>query len=371
MSRKFVPLLLAIAACGDPKIEVGVFAGLHGATIANMAASGVRQSQAAKDRRFAARPVAQHAIVGDSLTPEILTASLDSIADDTLVVALLSRFYLPAAVSATAKLNQAGIPYIALHSAQPELTGGSTWGFSLVPDINKQAAFLARQVGAGQRVALIHIDDAYGRSMGAALTAALTQAGHAPVRVQSYQQSWDEPRMVALGHEARGDDPDVLVFAGRSPSLALVMQPFREAGAEVRVLGTDLVESEAAYNNPDASLAGVQFVRFVNPRSQDPRMVDLASRYVFWVGFGNITSEGVLTYDGMHLIGDAVRAGARTRAQVRAYLRSLGKTRPPYSGVGGLISFAEDGTVHRPMELVEIQTRGVTVVATDSATNRR
>ena len=100
-------------------------------------------------------------------------------------------------------------------------------------------------------------------------------------------------------------------------------------------------------------------------------MHDLASRYVFWVGFGNITSEGVLTYDGMHLIGDAVRAGARTRAQVRAYLESLGKTRPPFSGVGGLISFADDGTVHRPMELVEIQARGVTVVATDSAANRR
>lgn len=371
MSRKFVLLLIAAGACGDPKLEVGVYAGMHGATIANMAASGVRQSQVAKDRRFAARPVAQHAIVRDSLTPEILKASLDSIVDDTLVVALLSRFYMPAAVEETSEFNRAGLPYIALHSVPPELTGGSTWGFSLVPDIRKQAAFIAKQVGSDKRVALIHIDDAYGRAVGAALAAALTQAGSAPTSVRAYQQSWDEPRMVALGHEAREERPEVLVFAGRSPSLALVIQPFNEAGEEVRVLGTDLVESEAAYNNPDGSLAGVQFVRFINPRAEDERMRDLASRYVFWVGFGNITSEGVLTYDGMHLIGDAVRSGARTRAQIRAYLRSLGKTRPPFSGVGGLIAFGDDGQVLRPMELVEIQSRGVTVVATDSATSRR
>ena len=64
MSGKLLVLLLAVAGgCSDKKLEVAVFDGLHGATIANMAASGVRQSQVAKDRRFDARPVAQRAIV--------------------------------------------------------------------------------------------------------------------------------------------------------------------------------------------------------------------------------------------------------------------------------------------------------------------
>ncbi len=373
MSPKFVlvSVLLAVAACGDPKLEVAVYGGLHGATIARMAASGVRQSQAAKDRRFESRPVAQYAVVGDSLTPERLKASLDSIAADTLVVALVSRFYMQAAVDATSNLNRAGIPYISLHSVAPELTGGSTWGFSMAPDFNKQAAFIARQVGSGKRVAVIHIDDAYGRGMAAALVTALNAAGSNPAYVHRYQQSWDEPRMVALGHETFGEKPDALVFAGRSPSLALVIQPFREAGEEIPVIGTDLVESQATYNNPDGSLRGVRFVRFLNPQSQDERMTDLNGRYVLWVGFGEITTEGVLTYDGIHLIGEAARAGARTRAQVRDYLRSLGRSRPPFSGVGGLIAFGEDGQVNRSMELVEVMQRGVSVVATDSATDRR
>jgi ABC-type branched-subunit amino acid transport system substrate-binding protein len=371
MSRKLMVLLLVVAGCGDKKIEVAVYDGLHGATIANMAASGIRQSQVAKDRRFAARPVAQHAIVGDSLTPEILTAALDSVINDTLVVALLSRFYAQAAVEATSKLNQAGMPYLAIHPVDPRLTGGSTNGFSLVPDIEKEAAFIARQLGGGQRIAVVHIDDTYGRSMGAALARAITAAGSTPFWVRSYQQSWDEPRMVALGHETRSARPDALVFAGRSPSLTLVMQPFREAGEEIRVIGTDLVESQATYNNADGSLVGVQFVRFMDPQAQDERTRDLAGRYTFWVGFGEITTEGILIYDGMYLIGEAIRAGARTRAQVSAYLRSLGRTRPPFSGVSGLIEFGDDGQVPRKLELVQVQQRGVTVVATDSAAGRR
>ncbi len=371
MLRKYMLLLLALAACGDPKLEVAVYAGPHGATIARMAASGIRQSQAAKDRRFEARPLAQAAVVRDSLTPEMLRASLDSIARDTLVVAVITRFYMQSAIDAVGALNGAGVPFISLHPTAPGLTGGSSWGFSLVPDYLKEAAFIARNIPADQRVAVVHIDDAYGRGIAAALTQELTRAGNTPVDVRRYQQSWDEPRMVALGHEVRTRQPDVLVFAGRSPSLQLVIQPFNEAGEEVRAIGTDLLESSAVYNNIDASLEGVQFVRFLDPRSQEERMQDLNGRYVLWIGSGQITSEGVLTYDAMHMIGDAVRAGARTRAQVRDYLRSLGRSRPPFSGVGGLIAFGEDGQVQRDMELVEIEARGVRRVAIDSAASRQ
>jgi ABC-type branched-subunit amino acid transport system substrate-binding protein len=372
MLRKYIPLLLlGMTACGDPKLEVAVYAGPHGATIARMAASGVRQSQAAKDRRFDSRPLAQAAVVRDSLTPEMLRASMDSVAADTLVVALVSRFHLQAAVDATSRLNQAGIPYLALHPVAPELTGGNTWGFSLAPDVNKEAEFIARNIGAGKRVAVLHIDDAYGRGMAQALVAALTRAGSPPTDLRKYDQSWDEPRMIALGHDTRTKQPEVLVFAGRSPSLALVVQPFREAGEEIRVIGTDLTESFSVYNDFDGSLRGVQFVRFLDPKSEDERMKDLSGRYILWIGAGQITGEGVLTYDAMHLVGEAVRAGARTRAQVRDYFLSLGRSRPPFSGVSGLIAFGEDGQVQRKMELVEVLTRGVDVIATDSATDRR
>ena len=306
----------------------------------------------------------------DSLTPEVLRAALDSIVDDTLLVALISRFFMQSAVDATRDFNRVGLPYLAVHPVAQQLVGGDTWGFSLVPGYEQQAAFIARNIGAGHRVAVLYLDDVYGRGMSAALVQALTAAGSPPTDLRRYEQSWDEPRMVALGHDTRSKNPDVLVFAGRSPSLQLVIQPFREAGEEIRVIGTDLAET-GMYDNPEGAFTGVQFVRFLDPRSQDERMQDLNGRYILWIGFGNINTEGVLTYDAVHLIGDALRAGARTRTEVRDYLRSLGQTRPPFSGVGGLISFGADGMADRPLELVEVQMRGVRVLATDSAASRR
>jgi ABC-type branched-subunit amino acid transport system substrate-binding protein len=372
MLRRTAWLMIALsAACTDPKIEVGVYAGTHGATIAMMTARGLRQTNVAKDRWFEARPVARAAVARDSLTDSMLLASLDSMANDTTVVAVVTRFLTSGTMTAVQKFNQVGFPYLSLTPIPPEIVGGSTWGFSLVPDYNKQAAFIAQHVGGGQRVALVHIDDPYGRGMAAALTDALTKVGSKPNDVRSYRQSWDEPRMIALGHETRSGQPTVLVFAGRSPSLTLVIQPFREAGEEIRVIGTDLIESANLYFGSDAALAGVEFVRFVDPTIQEPRMADLKDRYLLWIGFGHITGEGVLTHDGLSLIGDAVRNGARTRGEVREYLLSLGRSRPPYSGVSGLISFGEDGQVNRKIQMAQIGVRGVVPMITDSVASRR
>lgn len=370
LRRSALLLLLPLFACGDEKIEVGVYAGPHGATIASMTAKGLRTTGVARDRRFEARPVAQAIVTRNELTDEILTASFDSMAADTGVVALLTRFLTPGSLQAVQKLNAAKFPYIALTPVPPQLVGGSTWGFSLVPDYHKQSAFIAQQVGSGQRVAIAHINDAYGQGMAAALTAAVSQAGSTVVDVRKYEQAWDEPRMIALGHEARNKQPDVLLFAGRTPSLQLVVQPFREANENVRVIGTDLVESANLYHNSDAALTGVQFVRILDPLSEEPRMKDLALAYVLWIGSGQITTEGVLVHDAVKLIGEAVRAGARTRTEIRDYLNTLGRSRPPYSGVSGLISFGDDGQVDRKFELAEVRYRGVKAV-TDSAAGRR
>ena len=366
-------VVLAVAACGDPKAHVGVYTGTHGATVAVMTARGVRLSKAASDVHFDARPAARGIVAAGALTDDILHASLDSMAADEDVVAVLSRFLARGAIAAIPGFNQSAVPYISTTPIASEHVGGSTWGFSLVPDYRKQAEFIAQHVGSGKRPALIHIDDEYGRGMSAALREALASAGSAPIEVRAYQQSWDEPRMIALGHEVHEKKPDVMVFAGRAPSLTLVIQPFREAGEEIRTIGTDLVETEHLYGTGDATLAGVEFVRFMDVTSQDPRMKDLVDRYVFWIGFGRLTSEGVLTHDGVALIGEALRAGARTRAQVRDYLRTLGRSRPPYSGVGGLIAFGEDGQVDRKMELARITNRGVIAATapTDSAASRR
>ena len=370
MPRYLPVLLLALSACGDPKLEVGVYAGIHGGTVARMTAVELRSAKIADDVRVDTRLVAPRMVTRDSLTPAMLRTSLDSMTAEPEVIAMLTRLNWQSAVDATRNMTEKRFPYISLTTTSPELTGGDTWGFSLVPDFDKQAEFIAAQVGGGKRVAIAHINDAYGLGMAAALTDAFTRRGSPPVEVRKYEQAWDETRVLAVGHELRTKRPEVLVFAGRSPSLALVIQAFREGQDSIRVIGTDLAESFGLYNDADGTFNDVQFVRYFNPRSAAPRIKELWERYLIWIGVGEMTGETILVYDGMSLIGDAIKNGVRTREQLREYLNSLGKTRPPFDGVGGPIAF-ENGQVVRRMELAAVTPIGVVPVSRDSAANRR
>jgi hypothetical protein len=197
------------------------------------------------------------------------------------------------------------------------------------------------------------------------LIKALAARGIKPVDVREYKQAWDEPRVVALGTEIEKIDPTVMFFIGRAPSLELVWQPFREASKDIRVYGADMVESTAIYANAAGRYTGLRYVRYIDPRSKDARMTDLNDRYWMWISRGEMTNEAVMIYDALTLVGEAMRAGARTRPEFITYFASLGSARPPFKGVGGLVEFSENGESKREMHWAEVTYRGV-VMAGDS-----
>lgn len=359
----WVVLALALAACGDPKLKVGLNVGLAGADVGALAASEIRMSKVAKDRRFEVRIANQRAVALGTITAAGMAASLDSIGDDEKVGVVLSRFLSREELSVARRYKQQRIPFISVTALPDGVAAGNGPGFSLVPSLKKQGEFMAEQARAGNRIAIVHLDNMYGQQLAAEIVTALNARGMKPVDVRKYQQSWDEPRVVALGSELENkSDPDLIFFIGRGPTLELVWQPFRETSKEIRVIGSDLVESAALYVNPGGKYTGLKYVRWFDPRSKEERMSDLSTRYGMWTGRGDMTTEAVFIYDGMKVIGEAVRSGARTRDELIQYFASLGKSRPPYNGVGGLIAFEADGTVNRPFQLAEVRADGVFTV---------
>lgn len=351
---------LILHGCGPDKLKVGLDVGLAGADVANMAASEVRMSKAAKGKRFETRIAAQRALAKGTLTPEMMRAALDSFANDEKVAVVVSRFLQEEEFGAMAAFRNKQVPFLSVTPLPDGITSATGPAFSLVPSIPKQAAFLAAQARPSDRVAIVHIDNAYGASLASALTDALKKQGITPVDVRTYEQSWDEPRVVAVGTELeREKDPSLLFFLGRAPSLQLVWQPFRDVAKELRVIGSDLVESSAVYANPDGAFTGLQYVRYFDPQDSAARMHDLHERYAMWIGRGEMTGEAVLVYDAISLIGEALRSGARTRSEIQRYFASLGRTRPPFSGVGGPTAFNEQGEAERTFELALVTNRGV------------
>ncbi|MGQ0815413.1 MAG: ABC transporter substrate-binding protein [Gemmatimonadota bacterium] len=353
-------LALVLADCGDPKLKVGLNAGLAGADVGRMAATEVRMSGAARDRYFDMRVAAQTIIARGELTPAILRASLDSLVADESVAVIISRFLLAEELAAARNFSAQGMPFLSVAALPSGVASPNGSGFSLVPGLTEQAIFLAKQANAADRIAIVHIDNVYGTALRAELVNALNARGFKTAGIRQYQQSWDEPRVVALGTELERDsDPNLIYFIGRAPSLELIWQPFREAAKEVRVIGSDLVESTAIYANPQGRYTGLKYVRYFDPKSAEPRMKDLNDRYWMWISRGEMTGEAVLVYDGLMLVAAALRAGARERSEFVAYFASLGKTRPPFKGVGGLIEFTSAGQAQRDFELAEVTSEGV------------
>ena len=361
--RNVVRLTVLLAACGDPKLKVGLNVGAAGADVGAMAASEIRQSQAAKDRRFEVRIAAQRAVSNQSAPPQMIKAALDSLAEDEAIAVVVSRFLGQETLDAARSYKSANVPFISVTPLPPGTSAPGGPGFSLVPGYAKQAEFMAGHASANDRVAIVHINDAYGVTLSNALTEALKTRGITPVDVRKYDQSWDEPRVVAVGTEmARDKMPTLLYFLGRAPSLQLVWQPFRESAKEVRVIGSDLVESTSLYTNPEGGFTGLKYVRYADPQSAEARMKDLHDRYMMWISRGEMTSEAALVYDALMMTGEALRAGARTRAQFREYFNSLGRSRPPFNGVAGPVAFDDAGEVARPFQLAEVTYNGIVTV---------
>jgi ABC-type branched-subunit amino acid transport system substrate-binding protein len=367
MNQRYLLIaVLIVTACDQQKFKIGINGGAAGADVARMAASEIRQSRPAVGRRVEIRAAAMKAVVRDSATPQMIALSLDSIADDKSVGVIISRFLDNDALEAARRLSAKQVPFIATTPLPAGIASRNGPGFSMVPGYNKQAQFLAGQAKAGDRVAIVYLNNFYGNTLNTALIDALRARGITPVDVRKYEQSWDEPRMVALGTELeKTRDPHLVFFLGRAPSLELVWQPFREAYKEIRVIGSDLVESTAIYNNPEGRFTGLLYVRHFDPKSEETRMKDLQFRYDMYASRGQMTGEMVMIYDAMHITAEALRSGARTQQEIRDYFTSLGRTRPAYNGVGGPVAFDDNGESDRKFRLAFVTRRGV-VNAEDS-----
>ena len=363
MAMKRLALVVLLAACGNRRFDIGVNAGPGGADVGRMAASEVRMSGAAKDKRVDVKIAAMRATAQSAATPQMLAASLDTIIGDDHTAVVISRFLDQELMKVAQKMQKERIPFLATTPTPPGLVSGNGPGFALVPGYAKEAAFMVGEAKADDKVAIIYIDDFYGNTLRDELTKALQARGIKVADERKYEQSWDEPRMFALGVDLENvTHPTLVYFLGRAPSLELVWQKLIETGGKARVVGSDLVESPELYENPEARFTGLRYVRFFDTKSQAPRMKDLHDRYGMWIGRGEMTGEAVYVYDAMMMVGEALRSGARTHEELIKYFASLGKSRPPFNGVGGLISFGADGEVQRKFQMAEVHDREIVVV---------
>jgi branched-chain amino acid transport system substrate-binding protein len=346
------------ARADEAPIRIGVVVGADGAKGAELAIADVRAAGGV-DGRSVALVVIPHALA-TAAAPSITTA--DSLASDPTVVAVVGHSNSAASLAASQIYNARRLVHIAPTTTAPLFSQAGPYSYRLVPDDGRQAEFLVRQAaGAGvRRVAVVYVNDDYGRGLEAATRARLAAAGVQVVYAIPYLEGADTVQLRRIAGPLVAADPQLVLWLGRAPEL----RRFRE-GADPRltripVLASEGVDIGMVYQHPEL-FPGVRFVRFIDPAAPDAKLQAFRARYRGAYHLESPT-EAVLSYDAVTLVAAALRGVPPTRENVRRRLDALAAGTWRFTGLAGAIVFDANGDVVRPHRLAQVDADGVHAV---------
>ena len=278
--------------------------------------------------------------------------------NDPRVLAVVGHANSASSLAASQIYNDAGLVQIAPTTTAPVYGEAGPFSFRLVPSDSFQAGYLARVRDhhyPDSRVALVHVNDDYGRGLLRMLRPQLDSI----VFEGMYADGGDSVMVTRVLDGVVASRPDLLVWLGRPRTLGLLLPRLREVLPDVAVVCADACDTATVYDNVDGRFTGLFFVRFFDPGATDSATASFRSRYQKQTG-EVASGEALLTYDAVRLVRAALLEGARTREDVRQYLVSLGSARPAFEGITGSIEFDGSGAfTGRTYRLAEVRANGI------------
>lgn len=330
--------VLGLACSPAAAPEIGIVLGSEGMLAARLAMDSLRMSPDPALRRITTRMMN-----GANSDAAIALAAAESLANEPAVVAVVGHSNSGASIAASQVYNARRIVQVAPTTTSPAYSRAGPFSFRLVPSDEHQARFLADHLAAegSARLAIVHVNDDYGRDLHRLLAIALAERGLAPVFDGAYveRDSSDTDEMVNAIARAR---PARLVWLGRPTHFARLSPALLRALPALSVLASDGFGSAMVEEDARHRFNGVRYVRLADVGSGTPAMESLRRRYRA-AGGGELTDQAAFSYDAVLLLAQAIREAGPDREAVRAWLASLGRARPPHQGVTGPISFSPSG----------------------------
>ena len=338
-------LAAAVAACGSEPVTLGVAVGSATVEAALMAL---------EDARASGLDVPLDTVVvtatGNRAAPAVRAA--DTIVSTPGIVAVLGHSNSAASLTAAPIYNRAGVVQIAPHSTADLYSEAGPFSFRMVPPDAQQGQVLARFLAdefAGDRLALVYVNDDYGRGLRESVLHALPPAA---VEIVA-----DVPHITAATPEMVRNTvlaivesrPDVILWLGRALQLTAYLPDLREDLGRIPIVGGDAMNPVETLPDPEQLFPPMHFVRLLDLEEREATR-QFKVRYRERVG-QDPTDALALAYDAFAVLLAGIGEGVRSGEEMRAYLMSLGRERPPYPGITGPVQFDEDGDVARDYEM--------------------
>ncbi|MGA3041495.1 MAG: ABC transporter substrate-binding protein [Bryobacteraceae bacterium] len=228
------------------------------------------------------------------------------------------------------------MPIVSTASTDPTLPETTIpWLLTAIQDDREQGYTLARRIVSElglSRVALLRVNEPYGRFGNGKFKDATRRLGHPLVLEQKYMPGdTDFRRQLGVIQDSNVDA--IVLWTDQVPA-GNILKQMREMGMKQRVFGAYRVYGDEMLRIAGPAAEGLEFVYPFDPTRDDPVWIDFNAR--FTQRFENAPDTfASLGYDGMRILLASVCRAGLNRARIRDVFYGMER----YSGVTGEMIF--------------------------------
>jgi len=225
------------------------------------------------------------------------------------------------------------------------------WILTSIQDDREQCYTLARRIYSDlglKRIALLRVNERYGRFGVAKFRDASRRLGHPVVIEQKYLPlDTTFTRQLQVINDSRVDG---IVIWGDAGAAGTILKEMRQMGMKQPVFGSFRVLGDDLFRNAGASAEGLEIVYPFDPTRDDPKWVDFQKR--FEKAYGAKTDAfSALGFDTMNILLDSICRAGLNRGKIRDALYSM----EGYRGVTGEMAFDPNAKNVAPMYLGKVK----------------
>jgi len=228
------------------------------------------------------------------------------------------------------------------------------WYFTTIQDDRVQCQTLARRIYTElglKRMAILRINDRYGRFGVAKFRDASRRLGHPVIIEQKYLPGdTDFRRQLRVINDSRVDG---ILLWGDAHEAGRILAQMREVGMRQRVFGSFRAYGDDLFRYARDAAAGLEFVYPYDPDREDPAWVDFQRRYEAKYG-EKVNAFSALSFDTMNILMDAICRAGLNRGVIRDALYGVTE----YRGVTGEMRFDPNAKDIRPLFLGTVHEGG-------------
>lgn len=239
------------------------------------------------------------------------------------------------------------VAMISPSSSAPEVRSIGPHAFRVCPSDEAHGAALADWLLQGLeagRVAVLHLNNDYGRGVRRAFEARLVSQGGTVIGPFPYLDAEREAGL-HLERVLNQAPVDAMFVAGYAEDAESILRLARARGITVPLLGGDALEG---IETAGAIADGVVFTSAWLPDAQEGLAAAFLRAYA--AAYPDVpppNQPAAATWDAVHLVAELLGTTGADRRKLRLALAGVGSATPAYEGVTGPIAFTADGDLAR------------------------